>query len=301
MVFTTIGDPPPSKVAPIFSTNPVPAVVSRVPAVDGRTMAVAVPAIAGALSTLVPEVAPYITRLPAIGPVAFPIVTDVPNHAALAALIPPEVLMAPVIEEEVSRVLGKRVDALPPVPPRVKRVVAPAKAVNEVEVVVMLVVTSGEVIAWMPVNVWPASLRATVIAASGRVTIRGTEGPAKVTCPAAGPIAIEEAVAFCDTLATFPTQNMLFSFAPGVYVVLLAIVIDREPSAAELAKEVAVTLPVTTWLPVKVWPASIRATVIAASGRVMVLAVVPPVVSNNGAASKPRTMDLRVGPVVWVR
>jgi hypothetical protein len=66
---------------------------------------------------------------------------------AFAAEIPPEVLIAPVIEVVASRVLGANRDALDPVPPIVNKVVAPAKAVNEVEVVVTLVVRSGEVMA----------------------------------------------------------------------------------------------------------------------------------------------------------
>ena len=82
-----------------------------------------------------------------------PNVPLVPMLRALAAEIPPEVLMAPVIELVVSKVLGANSEAAAPVPPIVRSVVAPAKAVNETDGVVILVVMAGEVILWIPVNV----------------------------------------------------------------------------------------------------------------------------------------------------
>jgi hypothetical protein len=71
----------------------------------------------------------------------------VPTFRALAAEMPPEVRIAPVIEEVASSVDGKNVDALAPVPPRVRSAVAPARAVKDVLDVVIDVVISGEVIA----------------------------------------------------------------------------------------------------------------------------------------------------------
>jgi len=82
-----------------------------------------------------------------------PKVPVVPIFKALAAEIPPEVRMAPVIELVVSRVEGANSEAEAPVPPMVRRVVAPAKAVKEVDGVVIEVVIAGEVIDCTPVNV----------------------------------------------------------------------------------------------------------------------------------------------------
>ena len=99
------------------------------------------------------------------------IVAFVPIFNALAAEIPPEVLIAPVVEDVVSSVLGANNEALAPVPPIVRSVVAPAKAVKEVEAVVILVVTSGEVKFCTPVNVCPASVRAIVALVLGNVIV----------------------------------------------------------------------------------------------------------------------------------
>jgi hypothetical protein len=109
-------------------------------------------------------------------------VAVVPMFKALAALIPPEVRIAPVVLEVVSRVEGKKVEALAPVPPKVRRVVAPANAVNEVEAVVIEVVIAGLVIVWTPVKVLAASVLATVNEASGKVTVLAAVGPANVIC-----------------------------------------------------------------------------------------------------------------------
>ena len=82
---------------------------------------------------------------PVVDEVVVGIVIVVPMFKDLAAEIPPEVLIAPVIEEVASSVDGANNEALAPVPPMVSNVVAPAKAVNDVELVVILVVMSGEV------------------------------------------------------------------------------------------------------------------------------------------------------------
>lgn len=95
----------------------------------------------------------------------------VPILAAFAAEIPPEVLIAPVIDEVASSVLGANIEALAPVHPIVSRVVAPARAVNDVLAVVMLVVKSGEVIDWIPVNVFAASVLAIVADVVGKVMV----------------------------------------------------------------------------------------------------------------------------------
>lgn len=99
---------------------------------------------------------------------------------ALAAEIPPEVRIAPVVEEDVSSVLGANKDALAPVPPIVRSVVAPANAVNEVDGVVMLVAMSGDVIVWTPVNVFAASVRARVADVVGNVIVVASV-PARVS------------------------------------------------------------------------------------------------------------------------
>lgn len=109
-------------------------------------------------SSMVPTVAEFdvpIVRLP-------PPVIVVPILSALAALMPPLVRIAPVVLVVVSSVDGKNEDAEAPVPPMVINVVAPAKAVNEVDGVVIEVVMSGLVNDWTPVNVCAASCLAVV-------------------------------------------------------------------------------------------------------------------------------------------
>lgn len=100
-----------------------------------------------------------------------PTVRVVPMFPALAAEIPPDVRMAPVVEDVVSSVDGAKSEAEAPVPPIVSKVVAPAKAVNEVEAVVTLVVIAGEVIVWTPVNVCAASVLAMVAVVVGKVIV----------------------------------------------------------------------------------------------------------------------------------
>ena len=100
-----------------------------------------------------------------------PNVPVVPILSAFAAEIPPEVLIAPVTELVVSRVDGAKSDALAPVPPIVRSVVAPAKAVKEVDGVVILVLMAGEVMVWTPVNVCAASVRAIVALVVGKVIV----------------------------------------------------------------------------------------------------------------------------------
>lgn len=85
--------------------------------------------------------------------IVVPIVATVQIFNALAALIPPDVLIAPVVDDVVSSVLGANIEADAPVPQIVKRVVAPAQAVKDVEAVVTLVVCAGEVIVCTPVKV----------------------------------------------------------------------------------------------------------------------------------------------------
>ena len=74
-----------------------------------------------------------------------PTVTVVPAFIAFAALMPPLVRIAPVVLLVASSVDGAKSDALAPVPPIVRSVVAPAKAVNDVLAVVTLVVNAGDV------------------------------------------------------------------------------------------------------------------------------------------------------------
>ncbi len=74
-----------------------------------------------------------------------PNVPVVPILRAFAAEIPPEVRIAPVVGLVVSRVDGINSDAEAPVPPIVRSVVAPAKAVKETEPVVIEVVKAGDV------------------------------------------------------------------------------------------------------------------------------------------------------------
>ena len=136
------------------------------PLTAGKVSAVAVPATAKGEIVTSPEVLPNILIPPLVvvfaprtiwgtaavkvaAPptvIVVPMVAVVPMFNAFAALIPPEVRIAPVTLEDVSRVDGKKVDALAPVPPKVKSVVAPAKAVKEVDAVVMDVVNAGLVI-----------------------------------------------------------------------------------------------------------------------------------------------------------
>ena len=93
------------------------------------------------------RISPVLLDTVAPATAAFPTtVSVVPNHACLAADKPPEVLIAPVMLLVASRVDGKNVDAAAPVPPKVKSVVAPAHAVNEVDACVMLGVVAGLVI-----------------------------------------------------------------------------------------------------------------------------------------------------------
>jgi hypothetical protein len=74
-----------------------------------------------------------------------PNVPVVPILSALAAEIPPDVRIAPVIELVVSKVDGANKEADAPVPPIVSNVVAPAHAVKEVDPVVTEVVKLGDV------------------------------------------------------------------------------------------------------------------------------------------------------------
>lgn len=74
-----------------------------------------------------------------------PSVMFAPTLRALAAEMPPLVRIAPVVLDVASSVDGTSMDALAPVPPMVSRVVAPAKAVNDVELVAMLPATETPV------------------------------------------------------------------------------------------------------------------------------------------------------------
>jgi hypothetical protein len=73
------------------------------------------------------------------------IVSVVQMFQALAADIPQEVLIAHVVEDVVSSVLGANIEALAHVHHIVRSVVAQARAVNEAEAVVILVVNAGDV------------------------------------------------------------------------------------------------------------------------------------------------------------
>ena len=74
-----------------------------------------------------------------------PTVTVVPAFIAFAALMPPLVRIAPVVLLVASSVDGANMDALAPVPPIVRSVVAPAKAVKEASAQSSDVVIVGEV------------------------------------------------------------------------------------------------------------------------------------------------------------
>ena len=106
--------------------------------IDGMTTPSTAKTPAALLERVVSEASP--------SSIVVPMVADVPMFRALSALIPPDVLIAPVVELVVSSVDGMNTEALAPVPPSVRSVVAPARAVKEAVGVVILVVIAGEVI-----------------------------------------------------------------------------------------------------------------------------------------------------------
>lgn len=164
---------PPLATGNTLTQEPTPPVVavSTAPAAPGTAVGqvkLHVPAAAATVSVNVPLVVP-LNRIEPVVPAATPIVSEVPIHALLAALSPPLVRIAPVMLLEASSVEGANSEALAPVPPMVNNVVAPAKAVNEVEAVVIDVVISGLVIDCTPVNVCAASVRAMVAVVVGNV------------------------------------------------------------------------------------------------------------------------------------